>query len=212
MFLETPRFPLPPSLSYRVRPQYRATAIERAGGHERRTLLWSAPLHTFACEIEHTEEDISEVLEFFHAVGGIAYMFRFKDWNDYKSCRGHLTPAATDQPLQVAAGSPTAYRLVKRYTKGVLTRTRPIQKPVSGTILLADNGVTKTPGTHYTVDTTTGLVTLNFTPVGTLTWGGEFDVPVRFAEDIEIEWTFRGDDGTHVQRLPFTLLERRLNT
>lgn len=210
MFLETPRFPLPPSLSYRVRPRYSVTATERAGGHERRNLNWSAPLHNFACEIEHAESDISEVLEFYHAVAGTAYMFRFKDWNDYKSCRGHLSVAATDQPLQLMGGSPAAYQMIKLYTKGALTRTRPIQKPVSGTLLVADNGVIKTLGTHYTVDYTMGIVTLLFAPVGALTWGGEFDVPVRFAEEVDFEWTFRGDDGTHVQRVPFTLSERRV--
>lgn len=210
MFLETPRFPRPPSLSYRSRPQYSVTHVERAGGAERSNLNWAMPLHDYACEIEHAEEDISEVLEFWHAVGGTAHGFRFQDWNDYKSCRGHLTPAATDQPLQLVAGSPAAYQMVKNYTKGVLTRTRTIRKPVSGTILVADNGVTKTPTTDYTVDYTTGLVTLLFTPVGALTWGGEFDVPVRFASDAEFEMTFRGDDGTRVQRVPFTLRERRL--
>lgn len=207
-FLETPRFPLPPSLGYRSRPIYSVTAIERAGGQVKTNLNWSAPLHEFYCEIEHSEADISEVLEFWHAVGGGAYAFRFKDWNDYKSCGAHETAAATDQPLVLQAGSPATYQLVKQYTKGALTRSRPIRKPVAG-ILVADNGVAKEETTHYTVDYTTGLVSLLFSPVGTLTWGGEFDVPVRFASDVEIELTFRGDDSTRVQRLPFTLREYR---
>lgn len=210
MFLETPRFPLPPSLGYRVIPKYSVTAIERAGGIRRRNLNWTAPLHTFACEIEHADEDIATVLEFMHAVAGTAYAFRFKDWNDYKSCRPYQTAAATDQPLVLQAGSPAAYQMVKQYTKGALTRTRPIQKPVTGTILVADNGVTKTPDTHYTVDYTTGLVTLLFAPVGALTWGGEFDVPVTFETEPEFELTFRDDDGTHVKRVPFMLREERV--
>lgn len=210
MFLETPRFPLPPSLSYRVRPRYSVTAIERASGEERRNLNWSAPLHDFYCEIEHAESDISEVRDYYHAVGATAYGFRFKDWTEYKSCAGHETIAATDQPLPVVlAGSPTVYQLVKVYTKGILTRTRPIRKPVSGTILIADNGTVKTEGADYSIDYTTGLVDLNFAPAGTLTWGGEFDVPVRFMEEAEFEFTFRGDDGTNVHRVPFTLREVR---
>ena len=208
-FLETPRFPRPPSLSYRSKPRYSNTHIERAGGQERTNINWSMPLHDFFCEIEHAEEDISEVLEFWHAVAGDGYGFRWKDWNDYKSCRGHLTPASTDQPLVLQAGSPTVYQMVKRYTKGALTRTRTIHKPVSGTVLVADNGTLKTETTHYTVDYTTGLVSLLFAPVGTLTWGGEFDVPVRFEADVEFEMTFRGDDDTRVQRVPFTLHELR---
>lgn len=210
MFLETPRFPRPPSLGYRSRPLYSVTSIERAGGHVRTNLNWSAPLHEFHCEIEHAEEDIYEVLEFWHAVGGMAYKFRFQDWHDYKSCAPHEAVAATDQPLLlVTAGSPTEYQLVKRYIKGLLTRDRPILKPVTGTILVADNGITKVQGTDYSVDHTRGRVSLNFAPIGPLTWGGEFDVPVRFASDLEIELTFRGDDSTRVQRVPFVLREDR---
>lgn len=210
-FLESPRFPRPPSLGYRSKPRYSNTHTERAGGHERTNINWSMPLHVYYCEIEHAEEDISEVLEFWHAVCGDGYGFRWKDWNDYKSCRGHLTPAATDQPLQLSVeGSPTAYQFVKQYTKGVLTRTRPIRKPVAGTILIADNGVLKTETTDYSIDYSAGLVDLHFSPVGPLTWGGEFDVPVRFESDFEVELTFRGDDDTRSQRVPFTLRELRL--
>ncbi len=210
MFLETPRFPLPPSLGYRVRPYISVERNQRASGRTRRNLNWSSPLHSFDCEIEHAEADIYEVLEFWHAVGGGAYAFRFKDWNDYKSCAPFETAAATDQPLQLVPGSPAAYQMVKQYTKGALTRTRPIQKPVSGTILVADNGVTKESGTDYTVDYTTGLVSLLFSPVGPLTWGGEFDVPVTFADGTEFVLTFRGDDAMRVQRVPFTLNEERV--
>jgi hypothetical protein len=43
-----------------------------------------------------------------------------------------------------------------------------------------------------------------------LTWGGEFDVPVTFADGTEFVLTFRGDDAMRVQRVPFTLNEERV--
>jgi hypothetical protein len=58
---------------------------------------------------------------------------------------------------------------------------------VTGTVLLADEGVLKTEGADYTIDYSTGRVAILFPPEGTLTWGGEFDVPVRFDSEFPVE-------------------------
>lgn len=207
-FLETPRFPRPPTLGYRPKPRYSTTIIELGSGFEDRNQNWSRPLHDFECEIEHLEADVAEVLEWYHAMGADAVGFRFKDWLDYKSCRGHLTPAATDQPLVQITG--LTYQLTKRYTIGARTQDRDIRKPVSSTILVADNGTPLTLGVGFTIDTATGIVTLAGTPTGPVTWGGEFDVPVRFEGDFAPELTFRDDADQFVVRVPFLLREIRV--
>jgi uncharacterized protein (TIGR02217 family) len=59
-------------------------------------------------------------------------------------------------------------------------------KPVSGTVSIADADGTVSPA-EYTVDYTTGLVTFSVTPTGSPTWGGEFDIPMRFSGDFPIQ-------------------------
>lgn len=206
-FLETPRFPGCPRYGYVSEPMYSVTVVERASGVERRNRNWQYPRTRITLTVgpsEGGDPAIQELLRFWHAVGGNAIGFRVKDYADYKSCDVGETPASTDQPLVLQAGSPTVYQLIKRYTYGALSQDRPIYKPVNGTILLADNGTLKTENTHYTVDYTSGLVTLAFTPAGTLTWGGEFDLPMRFDGPFPVELV-----SYRVQAVSFALIELR---
>jgi uncharacterized protein (TIGR02217 family) len=207
-FLETPRFPLPPALGVRVIPRYSTTKTARASGAEFRNRNWAEAQRVFEFDVEHLEADIAAILEYHHAVGGEHVGFRFKDWTDFKSCRGHLTPAPTDQPLVQISG--LTYQLTKRYTAGALSSDRRIRKPVAGTITVADGGTPLTLGTGFTVDTTTGIVTLASAPSGAVTWGGEFDVPVRFDGDQPFELTFRDDSDAAVQAVRVVLLEIKL--
>lgn len=207
MFLESPRFPKCPSFGYTSEPIYSVTVVERAGGAERRNRNWSMPLHRFSCTVgPRAEDDISELLEFYHAVGGSAYGFRFRDGIDYKTSRIEDAVTDEDAPLLLVAGySPTSYQLTKRYTYGSRSQDRPIYKPVTGTILIADNGTPKVEGVDYTIDYSTGLVQLSFTPAGTLTWGGEFDVPVRFDSTFPVELFDK-----KIQTVSFVLRELRM--
>jgi uncharacterized protein (TIGR02217 family) len=205
-FLETPPFPGCPSFGYVSEPRYSVSVTQRAGGHERRNANWSRPLHRYTLTVgPRMEAEIAELLEFWHAVGGTAYGFRFKDFADFQSCRSGSTIAATDQPLIVTADSPSAYQMTKRYTWGARTQDRDIVKPVSGTILVADGGVLKTETTHYVVDYTTGIVDINFSPSGALTWGGEFDVPARFDSEFPVEIVTR-----RIESAQFAVAEIRL--
>lgn len=205
-FLENPVFPGCPSFGYVSRPDYLTSVVRVRSGREQRNRFWSRPLYRVDVTVGPREEnEIQELLEFWHAVGGMECGFRFKDWADYKSCRVGQTSAATDQPLVLVDGSPVQYQLTKRYTAGVRTQDRDIYKPVSGTILIADNGTPKTETSDYTVDYATGLVTLLFSPAGALTWGGEFDTPMRFDSDFPVELS-----NHRIQSVSFTLMELRL--
>ena len=161
-FLETPRFPGCAKYGVTSEPDYSVTIIRRASGQERRNRNWSRPLTRITITVgpsTRMDDEIQELLEFWHAVGGSAMGFRYKDVADYKSCRVSDTATATDQPLVLTASSPITYQMTKRYTFGAQTQDREIYKPVSGTILIADDGVTKTENSDYTIDYTTGLVT-----------------------------------------------------
>lgn len=201
-FLESADFPGTPSYGFVSQPMYKTEIIVTATGRQERFRLWEYPLHRYTVTIgPRLEGEISELLAFYHAVGGEYAGFRFRDWADYKSCMIDDTPAADDQPL-VQIGSSLAYQLTKEYTVGGQTQQRIIAKPVAATILVAENGTSVTTG--WTLDSTTGVITFDATPDAPVTWGGEFDVPVRFDGDFPIELhTFR------IQTVSFALEELR---
>ena len=205
-FIET-QFPRPPQLGYTSSPRYVVEIEEDAGGRETRNRAWSRPLHDFAFEASAATVDLGAIIEFFHAVGGPAIGFRFKDWNDYTSRRVGQAITPYDQPLVQLTS--TTYQLTKQYQVGAATQLREIRKPVAATIVLGRNGAPLLTG--WTLNAATGVVTFDVAPTGTLTWGGQFDVPVRFdSETLPIELDLLGDDGTYVQRTRFTLREIRV--
>lgn len=205
-FLESPAFPGCPNFGYTSQADFSVSIIRKAGGQEERNANWSRSLQVITVTVgPRMEDEIQELLEFWQAVGGQFCGFRFKDYADFKSGRVGETPTRTDQPLVATTDSPQAYQLTKRYTAGARSQDRAIYKPVQGTILIADNGALKTEGVDYSIDYTTGLVDLAFTPAGALTWGGEFDIPVRFASDFPIELVSR-----EIESVQFVLQELRI--
>jgi uncharacterized protein (TIGR02217 family) len=206
MFLETPRFPGCPSFGFTSEPVYSVSVVEMASGIERRNRNWSRPLHRYSATVgPRVQAEVQEALNYYHAVGGRAYGFRFKDATDYLSCAVGVTPTSIDQPI-VFDETTAGYQLVKDNTVGVLTQRREIYKPVQNTILVADAGVLKTEGVDYTIDYSSGIVTFLYTPADDtlLTWGGEFDVPVRFDSEFPVEV-----QNYRIQSASFTLRELR---
>lgn len=187
-FLETPSFPHCPNYGYTASPQYSVTISQTASGRENRNRNWQRALNVYSIQIGPRKEvEIQALLEFWHAMGGTECGFRFKDWADFKSGRIYETITATDQVLVLDDSSAGGYPLIKTYQFGTRQQVRKILKPVEDTVLLADDGDLKTENVDYFVDYTTGLVMLDFTPVGLITAGFEFDVPVRFDSELPIE-------------------------
>lgn len=206
-FLESPRFPGCPSFGFTSTPMFATDVTRVASGRETRNRNWSRPLHRFDVEVgPRLQEDIEAVSEFFYAVGGQECGFRFKDYADFKSCALSAAPSHTDQPLLLIAAdtSDPVYQLTKRYTAGSRSQDRDILKPVEDTILIGRDGSMMTSG--YTLDPTTGTVIFDDDQTGhTLTWGGEFDVPVRFESD----QLPRILSNKHIQNASFGLIELR---
>jgi uncharacterized protein (TIGR02217 family) len=201
-FLDNAEFPGTPSYGFISQPMYKTEIVVTATGRQERFRLWEYPLHRYTVTIgPRMEGEISELLSFYHAVGGEYSGFRFRDWANYKSCLIDDTPAATDQPL-VQIGTSLAYQLVKEYTIGGQTQQRIITKPVASTILVAQNSVPTTTG--WTLNASTGIITFGSAPTPPVTWGGLFDVPVRFDGDFPISL-----DNFRVQTVSFSLEELR---
>lgn len=186
-FLESPRFPVGISFGAVGGPGYSTDVVVMGGGAEQRNQNWSAARCAYdvarACKTLAIRD---ELIAFFRIAKGRANGFRFKDWTDYE--------VATTEGVLSSLGS-GQYQLQKRYTHAGGTEDRDIQKPVSGTAAVYTSGdVLLVAGVDYTIDTTTGIITVQGSPTpAPAKWSGEFDVPVRFdidrlgliAEDIE---------------------------
>lgn len=157
-----------------------AVDVVQHRGRSRRTY---APL-----EQNRKPAKLAELLDFFEARDGAANAFRFKDWADFTTGTDHVgTPGPTNKSLGTGDGVTTAFQLLTTYVNGGYTRSRPITKPVAGTVRVAVAGVELVEGVDWTVNTTTGIVTFTVAPTlaAAVTAGCEFDTPVRFGAETD---------------------------
>jgi uncharacterized protein (TIGR02217 family) len=150
-------FPTDISFGVRGGPAWNTSIIKRSSGHEQRIKRWSTPLWMYPDVAHHARavNKIDDLYDFFITVGeGSFNSFLFKDWADYTvlSADGRLGTTA------VGTGYPT-YQMYKRYTYGARTFDRAIKKPKASSATVYKGGIAQTETTHYTYDTTTGIVT-----------------------------------------------------
>ena len=180
------RFPTAVSYGATGGPERKTEIVTLASGHEERNTSWAHSRRRYDAGLGmSTLDQLEQVIAFFEARMGQLYGFRWKDWTDFKSSVPSADPTAHDQDIGVGDGTETAFQLQKAYASGGQTYLRPISKPVAGSVLVAVDGVEQTEGADFSVDVTTGLVTLTAAPANgvTVTAGFHFDVPVRFDTD-----------------------------
>lgn len=162
-------------------PERRTEIVTLGSGREVRNTPWSHGRRRY--EIGggvQTLDDLHDLVAFFEARRGRLTGFRFRDFLDWKSCAPSAAPSALDQAIGVGDGDETAFQL-KRFYGDV---ERIIHKPVAGSVLIAVDGEALAPEA-FSVDFTTGIVTLDDPPGAdlTVTAGFLFDTPVRFDAD-----------------------------
>lgn len=163
MFLETPRFPDEIAFNANGGVSYSTYVIQTTSGQEKRNQMWeygkgvwdiSEALRTI--DSQQNGYNLKILRDFFRAVKGKTYGFRFKDFTDYKDeASGILNTNG------IGNGIPP-YQMVKNYLAGSFVDQRLIQKPVSGTIVVQRNGSPVTVGGaagNIAIDYTTGIVT-----------------------------------------------------
>lgn len=184
-------FPACPTFGFVAEPGILVKITPKEGGFERRQRVWAQSLtkYTTVPSGDQAQADIEAIYNFWMAVGGMSNGFRFKDWADFQSCSLDATPAASDQPIVSSGDSPPSYRLIKQYNAGPFSQQRVIQRPIGSTIEIANEvGATQDPA-NWTLDESTGVLTIGGGFDGTpASWGGEFDVWVRF--DAQLNPTF----------------------
>lgn len=192
-----PNFPVIPNYGFSSAPIYAVDEAQLEGGFVVLNRLWSRPLIEIAAVPleDATIEDMEQVLNFYHAVGGGGSFFRMKDYVDFKSCGVNETPTALDQPLVNIGGS--NYQMTKQYEVGSLIQVREIYKPVGNTILVANNS--NVAQTDFTVNEGTGVIVAGGGFTGTpAKWGGEFMVEVYFTSRLQIDVSTYGTRGGNV--------------
>ena len=178
----------PPKLSFGSvgGPERRTEIVTLASGHEERNTPWAQARRRFDAGVGlRSLDDLAELIAFFEARQGQLHGFRWKDWADFTSGRPSDAPDFRDQDIAVGDGATRVFHLTKRYVSGAQAQTRPIAKPVSGTVRLGLSGEQLTEGPDFALDAATGEVTLAVAPPqgARLTAGFAFDVPVRFDAD-----------------------------
>ena len=207
-FLETPRFPVDLNYGSMGGPVFKTDVVMFGNGSEYRNARWSIPLHRYDVRYAvKTRADLLNVYEFFIAQQGRANGFRVKDlWDFTTASDGKSAPATNDMTIGTGDGIEVDFQLLKNYTKGAETTARNILKPVAGTTVVEVNG---TPTTAFTIDTATGIITMNVAPPNThvVKAGCEFDVPVRFdTDDLSgvqlLLYTTTGADIASIEAIP----------
>lgn len=177
--------PLPFALGASGGPERRVDIVALGSGFESRNTPWAhGRRHYDIGGAVRTLDALHTLTAFFEARRGKLHGFRFRDPFDYKSCAPSQTPTALDHTIGVGGASVTAFQLVKLYGAGADVYARPIRKPVAGSVLVAVNGVAL-GGAAFSVDTTTGVVTLVSPPAAgaVVSAGFLFDTSVRFDID-----------------------------
>ncbi len=183
------RFPTDISRKARGGPTRRTDIVTLASGREQRNARWAHSRRKYDAGYGvKSLAALSAVAAFFEERRGRLIGFRWKDPLDFSSAAPGAQVTALDQPIGVGDGQNRVFQLAKTYG-GAAPYVRPIRKPVPGTARIAVAG--QALGAQgFTLDATTGLVTLAAAPPpgAAVTAGFEFDVPVRFdADELDIE-------------------------
>lgn len=178
----------------RVSPRFSTDLATSDSGAEQANQNWENALRSIICPEGVRDQVTFEALKAHWLVmRGPAFTFPFRDPTDFASVdltyvNVAPTTSRTDQPLGTGDGITRHFQLVKRYTSGGETYDREIYLPVTSTIEIGVDGVDPaalSPALVATVSRYGGLVTFDTAPgVGDiLTWGGLFDIEVRYEGD-----------------------------
>ena len=180
------RFPANVSFGSVGGPERLTEIVTLANGFEERNTPWEHSRRRYNAGLGvRSLDDVDALLTFFEARRGQLHAFRWKDWSDYKSCLPSAVVTPLDQRIGVGDGVTQSFALSKLYRSGDQTYTRPIVKPVSGTVHVALANDPKVEGMEFSVDVITGQITFTVAPdIGAIVSAGfEFDVQARFDTD-----------------------------
>ena len=184
------RFPEDIARMARIGTERRTDVVALASGREERNGRWADSRRRYDVGFGvRSADDLHAILAFWEARQGRLHGFRFKDWSDYRS--GPPLQPGVRQTIGTGDGTATEFQLTKTYGAPPHQWLRRIAKPVAGSVGVWTGAGAGTPA-EFTLDESTGIVTLAAAPAAGLPVQAafEFDVPVRFdldAFDIELD-------------------------
>jgi uncharacterized protein (TIGR02217 family) len=181
-------FPLDIALKSAGGPERRTDIVALGSGREERNARWAHSRRRYDAGYGvKTFAELSEVVAFFEERRGRLHGFRWRDRLDHSSAAPGVPVSALDQVIGTGDGVTAQFALSKTYGGLHAPYTRPVLKPVPGSIRVAVDGSDMEEGAAFTVNAATGMVTLleNHVPQAgeAVTAGFLFDVPVRFDTD-----------------------------
>jgi len=170
----------PSSISFKAEggPAFLTRISSLKSGKENREILWSSARAEYQIDYNSiSKEESKKVLSFFAGRMGKAYAFRFKDWNDFE---------ASNQKLGSGDGVKTKFQLIKTYGDEQNYYERKISKPVESTVKIFVDNVEQNENSDFQLDYTNGILDFSAAVAqnAIVTAQFEFDVPVRFENDV----------------------------
>ena len=181
------RFPASLSFGSIGGPERRTEIVTLSNGFEERNSPWAHSRRRYDAGFGlRSLDDVEQMIAFFEARQGQLHGFRWKDWADYKSCLPSADITGMDQFIGTGDEVTTQFQLAKIYASGDAAYSRPILKPVRGTVQVTMSGDRVQESIDYSIDYTTGLIQFFHAPdIGAeIRAGFEFDVPVRFDTEV----------------------------
>lgn len=181
-------FPLDIALGSAGGPERKTDVVRLGSGREERNARWAHSRRRYNAGYGvKTLDALAEVAAFFEERRAQLYGFRWRDRLDCASAPPGAVISPLDQTLGSGDGLRETFQLIKSYGVTFAPYSRPIAKPVSGSVRVAVNGAEKTQGVHFTCEPTTGVISFLAGSVpasgAAVTAGYRFDVPVRFDTD-----------------------------
>jgi uncharacterized protein (TIGR02217 family) len=181
-------FPLDIALKSAGGPERKTEIVALGSGREERNARWAHSRRRYDAGYGmKTLDALSQVVAFFEERRGRLHGFRWRDRLDHSSAAPGASVTPLDQVLGIGDGARTTFALLKLYGGAHAPYSRPIAKPVAGSVHVAVDGIEQTESTAFICDTTTGVVTFlpSHTPsAGKFVQAGFlYDVPVRFDTD-----------------------------
>ncbi|MFT4097197.1 MAG: DUF2460 domain-containing protein [Rhodoblastus sp.] len=196
-------FPLDIALGARGGPERRTEVVALGSNREKRNARWARSRRRWEAGYGvKTFADLAAIVNFFEERRGRLYGFRWRDRADHSSAPPGRAPAPTDQTIGQGDGARKSFQLVKTYGGAFAPYVRDILKPVAGSVRIAIAG-NELSSALFSVDTTSGLVTLSSAPASgaAVAAGFLFDTPARFDTDyLEIDQS--GFEAGEMPKIP----------
>src|SRR3954465_3484618 len=135
-------FPLDIALKSAGGPERRTEIVALGSGREERNARWAHSRRRYDARYGVKPLGaLSAVVAFFEERRGRLYGFRWRDRLDHSSAAPGAAVTPTDQVIVIGDGARTTFALLKLYGGAHAPYSRPIAKPVAGSVHVAVNGI-----------------------------------------------------------------------